>query len=232
MSKIMQGDQTTGQLPTMNIATVADTIVEQLAAWGVKRIYGVIGDTFLDLMDAINRSKHIQFVAVKHESTAAFMASAESKLTGGLGVCVATSGPGMANLLNGLGDAFQDQASVLAITGQVPTNKIGTDTEQYIDQQVFIEPLTAYSALLASPEATVDVFTKAIHTALEWSKVTHVSVPKDLFSKQQTNVIRQQPKMVRGAVQFDPSDVGQAVEILKSARQPVIVAGLVRRRKM
>lgn len=225
MNSITQTNQT-AQQATTQVATVADTIVAQLAAWGVQRIYGVIGDTFLDLMDAIDRSKQIQFIAVKHESTAAFMASAESKLTGGLGVCVATSGPGMANLLNGLGDAFLDKASVLAITGQVQTSKIGTDTKQYIDQQVFIEPLTAYSALLASPEATVDVFTKAIHTALEWSKVTHVSVPKDLFAQQQSKAIRTRPNLVRGAVQFNPQDVGQAVEILKSARQPVVVAGI------
>lgn len=220
-----QGNQP-AQLPQTQIATVADTIVEQLAAWGVKRVYGVIGDTFLDLMDAINRSQQLQFIAVKNESTAAFMASAEAKLTGGLGVCVATSGPGMANLMNGLGDAFMDKAPVLAITGQVPTNKIGTETKQYINQQVFIEPLTAYSELLASPEATIDVFTKAIHTALEWRKVTHVSVPKDLFSMQQTKPIRTPPQLIKGTVQFDPNNVSQAVDILKSARQPVVVAGI------
>ncbi|MGZ4112482.1 MAG: thiamine pyrophosphate-binding protein, partial [Tumebacillaceae bacterium] len=134
------------QRPTKQLLTVADTIVQQLAAWGVKRVYGVAGDTFLDLLDAIDRSQQIEFVAVKHESTAAFMASAEAKFTGGLGVCLATSGPGMANLLNGLGDAYQDKASVLAITGQVATKQIGTDTKQYLDQQVFIEPLAAYSA--------------------------------------------------------------------------------------
>ncbi|MBL0389188.1 thiamine pyrophosphate-binding protein [Tumebacillus sp. ITR2] len=215
-------NQTTTPTSTL---TVAHTIVQQLHAWGVERIYGVAGDTFLDFLDALDGSP-IQFVAVKHESTAAFMASAEAKLTGKLGVCLATSGPGMANLMNGLGDAFQDKVPVLAITGQVPTKSIGTDAKQYLDQQVFIEPLATYSALLASPEATVEVFAKAIHTALEMRAVTHVSVPKDLFAKTQTTPIRRQPQLVRGAVQFNPSDVSQAAQILKSAKQPIVVAGL------
>ncbi|KEO81572.1 thiamine pyrophosphate-binding protein [Tumebacillus flagellatus] len=220
--------QTTAPLTTPSpttTLTVAHTIVQQLQAWGVERIYGVAGDTFLDFLDALDGSG-LQFIAVKHESTAAFMASAEAKLTGKLGVCLATSGPGMANLLNGLGDAYQDQVPVLAITGQVPTNSIGTDAKQYLDQQVFIEPLAAYSALLASPDATVEVFTKAIHTALERGAVTHVSVPKDLFTQTQSTPIRKQPQLVRGTVQFNPQDVDRAAAILQSAKQPVVVAGI------
>src|SRR5689334_516946 len=121
MPQVLGQAQQKNPVSTKQILTVADTIVEQLQAFGVKRIYGVAGDTLLDFLDAINRSQQIQCIAVKHEATAAFMASAEAKLSGGLGVCVATSGPGMANLLNGLGDAYMDKVPVLAITGQVPT---------------------------------------------------------------------------------------------------------------
>ncbi|WP_227874286.1 thiamine pyrophosphate-binding protein [Tumebacillus algifaecis] len=212
-------------MPTKQIMTVAETFVKQLEAWGVRQVYGVAGDTFLDFLDALKRSS-LQFVAVKHESTAAFMASAEAKLTGQLGVCVATSGPGMANLLNGLGDAYQDGVAVLAITGQVPTKLIGTDTKQYLDQQVLIEPLAAYSALLTAPEATVELVTKAIHTALERGAVTHLSVPKDLWSRQQMKAIRKRPHLVSGILEFDPQDVERAISIMKSAQQPVVVAGL------
>lgn len=216
---------TTTQLPITQQMTVAQTMVQQLQAWGVERIYGVIGDTFLDFLDALDGSG-VQFVAVKHESTAAFMASAEAKLTGGLGVCLATSGPGMANLLNGLGDAYQDQVPVLAITGQVPTSEIGTDTTQYLDQQVLIEPLAAYSACLASPQATVEVLTKAMHTALSQQAVAHVSVPKDLFTQLQSTPIRPQPQWVRGTLQVEAQDVQRAAAILKSAQQPMVVAGV------
>src|SRR5690606_11270414 len=99
-------------------STVAKLIIQQLETWGVKRIYGVLGDAIIGLMDELAKQDSIQFIAVKHESVAAMMASAEAKLTGRLGVCTATMGPGLGNLLNGLGDAYLDHAPVLAITGQ------------------------------------------------------------------------------------------------------------------
>lgn len=106
------------QKPQFN--TVAQAILEQLRLWGVERIYGVVGDTVFGLMDTIANQEAISFIAVKHESVAAMMASAEAKTTGRLGVCIAQMGPGLANLINGLGDAFMDKAPVLAITGQAP----------------------------------------------------------------------------------------------------------------
>src|SRR4051794_38859359 len=85
--------------------TVAELMLDQLSLFGVQRIYGVVGDATFGLIDALAKQDKIKYIAVKHESTAAFMASAEAKLTGGLGVCTATMGPGATNLLNGLGDA-------------------------------------------------------------------------------------------------------------------------------
>jgi len=227
MAQGMQGTKQQQQpaVATTPTTTVADTIVQQLQAWGVQRVYGVVGDTFLDLMDAME-THHLPFVAVKHESVAAFMASAEAKLTGRVGVCLATSGPGMANLLNGLGDAYQDKAPVLAITGQVPTKQIGTDSKQYLNQQTFIAPLAAYSECLTSPDATVEILAKALHTAEQWGAVTHVSVPKDLFGKPQTKPLRTKPPLIQGTMQFDTQQVAQAVEILRSAERPCVVAGL------
>lgn len=104
---------------------VAEVILDQLSLLGVKRIYGVTGDTIIGLLDAIAKQDKIEFIAVKHESVAAFMASAEAKLTGRLAVCTSTMGPGAANLLNGLGDAYSDKAPVLALTGQAEQKKWG-----------------------------------------------------------------------------------------------------------
>ena len=89
-------------------------------------------------------------------------ASAESKLTGRIGVCTATCGPGLANLLNGLADAYLDKAPVLAITGQVDTKHIGTNYKQYIDEQVLIQPIAKYSTLLIDGQATSDIVYKAL----------------------------------------------------------------------
>ena len=92
--------------------TVAEFVAGQLAAWGVEAVYGVPGDAVLPFIDAVANHPELRFYGVKHETAAAFMASAGAKLTGKIGVCVATSGPGVANLINGLADAKNDRAPV------------------------------------------------------------------------------------------------------------------------
>lgn len=206
--------------------TVAKLMIKQLEGWGVKRIYGVVGDAIIGFMDELAKQDSIQFIAVKHESVAAMMASAEAKLTGRLGVCLATMGPGLGNLLNGLGDAYLDKAPVLAITGQAPTPKIGTDYKQYIDQQELIKPLAEYTSLLAHPDAITDVLTKAMKTSLVKGAVTHLSVPKDLFKMNSRAKIYQEPKMIQGSNFIEEKDIIEVVEIMKMAKKPMILAGL------
>lgn len=220
------GGKGTQPVTPWNNKTVAETMLEQLHAWGVKRIYGVVGDAIIGLIDVIAKQDRIRFIAVKHESVAAMMASAEAKLTGGLGVCTATMGPGIANLLNGLGDACLDNASVLAITGQAPTDKIGTDYKQYVNQQELIKPFAGYSTLLAHPDATIDVLVKAMHTSLVKGEVSHLSIPKDLFEKMVPSKIRKKPEVLKGTVQFDRQGLQKATDILKNARRPMILAGV------
>jgi len=206
--------------------TVASLMLKQLGMWGVKRIYGVVGDAIIGFMDELAKQNSIQFIAVKHESVAAMMASAEAKLTGKLGVCLATMGPGLGNLLNGLGDAFLDKAPVLAITGQAPTQKIGTDYKQYLNQQELIKPLAEYTSLLAHPDAIIDVLTKAMKTSLDKGAVTHLSIPKDLFSMNSTAKIQREPKMIQTATSIDEQDITEVVELMKNAKKPMILAGL------
>jgi pyruvate oxidase len=111
--------------------TVSEVILAQLASWGVKRIYGVAGDATLSFIEAIGQQNAIQYIATRHETAAAFMASAEGKCTNRLAVCVGTSGPGLVNMLNGIADAAADHVPMLVITGQVKTSKIGTEAKQY-----------------------------------------------------------------------------------------------------
>lgn len=168
---------------------VADYLLQQLAAWGVERVYGVVGDAIFALADALARQERIRFIACRHEAAAGFMASAEAKLTGRPGVCIATSGPGVANLVNGLGDACLDRAPVLAITGQSPTDKLGTGYKQDIDQQRLLAPLAGYTALLASPGALPQQMALAWRAALD-GRVGHISVPKDLFEQEVAQAVR------------------------------------------
>ncbi|MCW1928368.1 thiamine pyrophosphate-binding protein [Bhargavaea beijingensis] len=205
--------------------TVAELMLEQLSMYGVKRIYGVVGDATIGFIDALAKQDQIQFITTKHESTAAFMASAEAKLTGGLGVCTATMGPGATNLLNGLGDAHADRAPVLALTGQAPTDKYGTATPQFINQQDLVKPFAAYSANLASPDAAVDLLEKAVGTALRQRDVTHLSVPKDLFMEKTSASPRPMAEVIQGTAVFTKESLEKAASIMKSAKRPMILAG-------
>ena len=205
--------------------TVAELVLDQLSLFGVKRIYGVVGDAIVGLIDALAKQDQIQFIAVKHESTAAFMASAEAKLTGRLAVCTATMGPGAANLLNGLGDAYADKAPVLAITGQAPTEKIGTEFPQYVDQQELMKPFASFSANLASQDAIIELLHRAACKSVEQRVVTHLSIPKDLFMVSSLKAPRPLPKRIDGVSYFTKESLIEATSIMKTAKRPMILAG-------
>lgn len=205
--------------------TVAELIIEQLHLMDVKRIYGVVGDTIIGLIDALANQDTIQFIAVKHESVAALMASAEAKLTGRLGVCTATMGPGVTNLLNGLGDAYADKAPVLAITGQAPSEKIGTDFQQYVNQQDLVKPFAEYSVNLTSPDAIIEVMQKAAQKSLGQRAVTHLSIPKDFFDATTEVQTRLLPKLVKSSSTIEEESKNRILEVMKTARKPIILAG-------
>src|ERR1700749_1633894 len=114
--------------------TVGDFIVERLAAWGVRRIFGYPGDGINGVFGALQRAQgKIEFIQARHEEMAAFMASAHAKFTGELGVCIATSGPGAAHLVTGLYEARMDHMPVLAITGQQARAALGGHYQQEVD---------------------------------------------------------------------------------------------------
>jgi pyruvate oxidase len=205
--------------------TVAEYILAQLKEWGIQRIYGVNGDGIFGLLDALAKQEDIQFIAVKHESVAAMMASAEAKLTGNLAVCTATMGPGLGNLLNGLGDAYMDRVPVLVITGQAPTEKIGSDYKQYVNQQDLIKPFASYSTLLAHPNAVGKICDKAYRISMSRGAVSHISVPKDVFTMQTTSTINYPPEMIEGNRIYQ-EHLTNVIEMMNSAEKPMILAGV------
>jgi pyruvate oxidase len=205
--------------------TAAQFLVEQLLAWGVERIYGVIGDATLQLLDTLAEDGRISYIAAAHEGAAALMASAEAKLTGRMGVCIATSGPGIANLMNGLGDAHMDGASVLAITGQVDTDKIGTQAKQYIDQQRVAEPFTGLTRLLANPLALPEMLLECLTYSTLQGGVSHLSVPKDLWTKKLRGAVSPYMPYMHQPVHAPDDDVRELAEMLAGAERPVLLIG-------
>ena len=204
---------------------VAEAILDQLASWGVKRIYGFAGDAILEFIDAINNHPQIEYISTRHEAAAAFMASAESKLTGRIGVCTATCGPGLANLLNGLADAYLDKAPVLAITGQVDTKHIGTNYKQYIDEQVLIQPIAKYSTLLIDGQATSDIVYKALQISLSQGAVTHIAVPKDVFAQAAPYQTRARDVIFPAYSNPQEEGINRGIEILAKAKKPILLVG-------
>ncbi|SDE98308.1 thiamine pyrophosphate-dependent enzyme [Terriglobus roseus] len=158
----------------------SDVLVERLIAWGVDTIFGLPGDGINGVMEALRKKQDkINFIHVRHEESAAFMACAYAKFTGKIGVCLATSGPGGIHLLNGLYDAKLDGAPVLAITGMQFTDVTGSFGQQDVQlDKVFID-VAVYNERIMSPthvESTMDL---AIRTAITRRGVAHVTIPID-----------------------------------------------------
>ncbi|MDT3699747.1 MAG: thiamine pyrophosphate-binding protein [Thermincola sp.] len=163
--------------------TVAEALIKFLSLNGLNTIFGVLGDAVFPFFDALGKQTEIKYYGAAHESSAAFMASYHAKLTGKAGVCVATSGPGCANLINGLADAYFDQAPVLVITGQVQTQKLGTNAKQYINQQALMQAVSKSSELVTNADSVIPVAARALAKAVSEQTVTHVSIPVDLFTQ-------------------------------------------------
>src|SRR6185437_14389365 len=163
-------------------ATTGDFIMERLIAWGVRRIYGYPGDGINGLISAIDRTNgKLDFIQVRHEEQAAFMASAHAKFTRELGVCLATSGPGAIHLLNGLYDAKMDHQHVLAIVGQASTMALGGNYHQEVDlNSLFKDVASEYCYSLVNPAAASHVVDRAVRIAMATRSVTCMIVPKDV----------------------------------------------------
>src|SRR6201996_9090244 len=125
--------------------TVAEMIVKTLADQGVRTVWGVVGDALNPLTDAIRREDRIEWIGVRHEEVGAFAASAQAQLSGTLGVCMGTVGPGSIHLLNGLYDAKKSHAPVLAVCGQVPSAELGSDFFQEVDNDRLFADVASFS---------------------------------------------------------------------------------------
>src|SRR5579859_4107932 len=127
--------------------TVADQFATTLAAAGVKRIYGVVGDSLNGLTDSLRRQGKIEWIHVRHEETAAFAAGAEAHLTGELAVCAGSCGPGNLHLLNGLFDCHRSRVPVLAIAAQIPSAEIGAGYFQETHPETLFQECSHYCEL-------------------------------------------------------------------------------------
>jgi pyruvate dehydrogenase (quinone) len=160
--------------------TVADQFVETLAAAGVKRIYGIVGDSLNGLTDSIRRQGKIEWVHVRHEEVAAFAAGAEAHLTGEIAVCAGSCGPGNLHLINGLFDCHRSRVPVLAIAAHIPSSEIGSGYFQETHPEMLFQECSHYCELVSGANQMPRVLEVAIREAVGRRGVSVVVIPGDV----------------------------------------------------
>ena len=206
------------------MATVARNIVETLHASGVRRIYGVSGDSLNGLTDALRENGEIAWVPVRHEEAAAFAASAESQLTGELAVCAGSCGPGNLHLINGLFDAQRTRTPVLAIAAHIPSTEIGSGYFQETHPQELFRECSVYVEHVSSADQMPRMLRTAMRAAVEQRGVAVLVVPGDVALAPldaPAEVVRHTPSTVVPA----DSLLIEAAQALNASERIAILAG-------
>src|SRR6202789_1420256 len=164
----------------MAIENVADLIAETLIQAGVKRIFGVVGDSLNGLTEALRKRKTIDWIHVRHEEVAAFAAAGESQITGGLAVCAGSCGPGNLHLINGLFDAHRSRTPVLAIAAHIPSAEIGRGYFQETHPENLFRECSHYCELVSHPDQLPAVVEAAIRAAVGHRGVAVIVIPGDV----------------------------------------------------
>ncbi|HWP59683.1 MAG TPA: thiamine pyrophosphate-dependent enzyme [Candidatus Acidoferrales bacterium] len=212
--------------------TAADILIETLYDWGVDVVFGLPGDGINGIMESLRkRRSEIRFIQVRHEEAAAFMACGYAKYTGRLGVCLATSGPGGIDLLNGLYDAKMDGQPVVAITGHHYHDLIDTHAQQDVDLDRVFMDVAVYNTRVMGPSHVEQVAHLACRTALGCHGVAHINFPVDL---QEQEVSERSKRNVPGhtAQIFarrsglpEEADLSWAADVLNAGKRVAILAG-------
>lgn len=207
--------------------TVADVIVEALVDQGVHQVFGVVGDALNSFTDAIRRADGIDWLGVRHEEVGAFAAGAQAQLTGSLGVCAGTVGPGSIHLLNGLYDAAKSHAPVLAVAGQVPLAEMGSDGFQEVDNDALFRDVAIFSHTITSEAQVARVVSRAIHMALTLRGVAVLTIPGDIGSASVDRDMRATASSVATAKPVvDGDTIARMSQMVDEHENITILAGL------
>ncbi|MFL6484558.1 MAG: thiamine pyrophosphate-binding protein, partial [Nitrososphaera sp.] len=206
---------------------VADVIIESLIAAGVKRVYGISGDSLNGITDSIHEhDKDISWVHVRHEETAAFAAGSEAHLTGNLAVCAGSCGPGNTHLVNGLYDCYRSRVPVLAIAAQIPIREIGSTYFQETHPALLFNECSQYCELVSHREQIPRVLEIAIRTAISLRGVAIIVLPGDIALQE---AVSNRPfisfKQSEAIVCPPKEEVAKLAEVLNSAQKVTILGG-------
>lgn len=201
----------------------AELLVQCLENEGVDYIFGVPGEENLAVLQALKQSS-IQFITTRHEQGAAFMADVYGRLTGKAGVCLSTLGPGATNLMTGVADANLDRAPLVAITGQVGTDRMHIESHQYLDLVAMFSPITKWNAQIVRPSITPEIVRKAFKLAqTEKPGAVHIDLPENIADMPVEGVPLRQDGREKTYASFQ--SLQQAAVAISQATNPLILVG-------
>lgn len=209
--------------------TISDVVAETLVAWGVRRVFGMVGHSNLGLADALRRrtiAGEMSYVGIRHEGAASFAASAYGKLTGKPAACLTIAGPGATNLLTGLWDAKVDRAPVIALTGQVQTQVFGPGAFQDIDLASAFSAVTRFSQPMLPGSKHAELVSLACKNAIVERDVAHLIFPDDVQTIwSDAPAAGPAGRMGKTAIRPSEADLDAARELINGAKRPFIVMG-------
>ncbi|MEO0837256.1 MAG: acetolactate synthase large subunit, partial [Cyanobacteria bacterium J06642_3] len=202
----------------------AELLVKCLENEGVEYLFGLPGEENLDILEALRESS-IQFITTRHEQGAAFMADVYGRLTGKAGVCLSTLGPGATNLMTGVADANLDGAPLVAITGQVGTDRMHIESHQYLDLVAMFAPVTKWNTQIVRPNNTAEIVRKSFKIAQsEKPGAVHIDIPENIAAM---TVADLQPLQQddRDKTYASYKSLNKAAEAIAKAKHPLILVG-------
>jgi acetolactate synthase I/II/III large subunit len=201
----------------------AELLVHCLENEGVRYVFGLPGEENLHVLEALKKSS-IQFITTRHEQGAAFMADVYGRLTGQAGVCLSTLGPGATNLMTGVADANLDGAPLVAITGQVGTDRMHIESHQYLDLVAMFAPVTKWNAQIVRPSNTPEIVRKAFKLSQnEKPGAVHIDLPENIAAMSVVGSPLPKRTVEKTFAAF--RSIEQAAEAIAQAKNPLILVG-------
>jgi pyruvate dehydrogenase (quinone) len=209
----------------MGVKTTADYLAGALKQAGVKRVYGVVGDSLNGFTDSLRRLEDIQWIHMRHEEGAAFAAGAEAHVTGELAVCAGSCGPGNLHLINGLFDCQRSGVPVLAIAAHIPSTEIGIDYFQATHPETLFKDCSHYVELVSNPSLLPQVLTRAMRVAVAKRGVAVVVIPGDVALKPAVGAIPKWLIPVRPMISPNAGEVTALAELLNRSSRVTLFCG-------
>ncbi|MDE1920801.1 MAG: ubiquinone-dependent pyruvate dehydrogenase [Candidatus Omnitrophica bacterium] len=210
----------------MSSQTAAKFLLQALGQAGIKRIYGIAGDSLNALTEAVREDKNFEWIHVRHEEVAAFAAGAEAHLTGTLAVCAGSCGPGNLHLINGLYDCHKSRVPVLAIAAQIPSAEIGTNYFQETNPEKIFEGCSHYCGIVSDPSQLPRILKIAIETSLSCKGVSVIVLSGDIALRELNVPVQGFSAPARGSyMRPDDGQIRQLSQALNEAKKVTILAG-------